>query len=184
MAAASSRRVAPRAATASLSEAAVTALGAVPHEGQFAFPASCRLRRPEEFAAVLAARGPAALRLARRWLAVSVLASDVSAQPAELEPVRFGFTVGKRNARRAVDRNLVKRVLREAARHARPALAEVARARRLTVAVSVRLKAPLVAKGESVPRTQARRELRAEADALFADLARRFEHLTPGGTGA
>jgi hypothetical protein len=37
-------------------------------------------------------------------------------------PVRFGYTIGKRNARRAVDRNLIKRVLRESARAARTSL--------------------------------------------------------------
>ena len=42
--------------------------------------------------------------------------------PPVAGPVRFGYTIGKRNARRAVDRNLIKRVLREAARSALAAL--------------------------------------------------------------
>lgn len=129
---------------------------------------------------MLAARGPATLRLARRWLAVSVLASVPNAALAQGEPVRFGFTVGKRNARRAVERNLVKRVLRESVRHAHPQLADLARLRGLELAVSLRLKAPLTPKGESAPRTELRRALRAESDELLADLARRMDRLSPG----
>jgi ribonuclease P protein component len=155
----------------------------VPHDHPHAFPARRRLRRPEEFAAVLAARGPGALRLARRWLAVSVLASVPSAA-AQPEPVRFGFTVGKRNARRAVERNLVKRVLRESVRHAHPQLADLARQRGLELAVSLRLKAPLAPKGESAPRAQLRRALRAESDELLVDLARRMDRLSPGASDA
>lgn len=78
--------------------------------------------------------------------------------------VRFGFTVGRRHARRAVDRALVKRVLREAARHAAPALVAAAPA---ATDVVLRLKAPLPA---TLSRARFKRELRAEADALLARL--------------
>lgn len=128
---------------------------------------------------MLAARGPASLRLARRWFAVSVLAVPLGpgGSGTDLEPVRFGFTVGKRNARRAVERNLVKRVLRESARHAFGQVAELARERDLALAVSLRLKAPLVPKGEAIPRGELRRALRAECDALLTDLVRHLPRL-------
>ncbi|HOX88580.1 MAG TPA: ribonuclease P protein component [Burkholderiaceae bacterium] len=156
----------------------------MPHERPRAFPARRRLRRPDEFAAVLAARGPASLRLARRWFAVSVLALPRGASAAELDPVRFGFTVGKRNARRAVDRNLVKRVLRESARHAFGQFATLAHERGLGLAVSLRLKAPLVPKGAAVARGELSRALRADCDALLTDLARHLPRLSLEATDA
>lgn len=82
---------------------------------------------------------------------------------------RFGITVGKRNARRAVDRTLVKRVLREAARHAAPALDAAAGSDRVDVVL--RLKAPLPPPRE-LPRPQLARLVRAEADQLLAQLVR------------
>lgn len=150
----------------------------MPHERPQAFPARRRLRRPDEFAAVLAARGPASLRLARRWFAVSVLAVSHSVSGPDLEAVRFGFTVGKRNARRAVERNLVKRVLRESARRAAAQFATLAQERGLGLAVSLRLKAPLVPKGDAIPRGELRRALRADCDALLTDLARHLPRLS------
>ncbi|MDZ7652144.1 MAG: ribonuclease P protein component [Burkholderiaceae bacterium] len=82
--------------------------------------------------------------------------------------VRFGLTVGKRNARRAVERALIKRVLRESARHAAPALDRAACRRRVDLVL--RLKAPCPVVGE-LTRPQFKRALRAEADSLLAQLA-------------
>jgi ribonuclease P protein component len=82
--------------------------------------------------------------------------------------VRFGLTVGKRNARRAVERALIKRVLRESARHAAPALDRAACRRRVDLVL--RLKAPCPVVGE-LTRPQFKRVLRAEADSLLAQLA-------------
>ncbi|MCU0952439.1 MAG: ribonuclease P protein component [Burkholderiaceae bacterium] len=81
---------------------------------------------------------------------------------------RFGLTVGKRNARRAVDRALVKRVLRESARHAAASLDASAAPRRVDVVM--RLKAPLPAR-EAITRIELKRALRQEADSLLAQLA-------------
>lgn len=84
--------------------------------------------------------------------------------------VRFGLTVGKRLARRAVDRALVKRVLREAARHAAPRLECAAAA---DLGVHVRLKVPLPAR-ETLARGPLKRALREDADALLQRLVERF----------
>lgn len=88
--------------------------------------------------------------------------------------MRFGLTVGKRNARRAVDRATVKRILREACRHARAEL-EAASAGR-AVDIVLRLKSPLPER-DALSLAQLKRSLRAEADALLADLARRIAQL-------
>jgi RNase P protein component len=124
----------------------------------------------------------------RRYLAVQVRIDPMAPldpSSAELPAaagagprVRFGITVGKRNARRAVDRARVKRVLREAARHAAAILDQAAGVR--GVAVLLRLKAPLPPAGELAP-PLLKRALRAEADALLAQLAL---HLQRSANGA
>jgi RNase P protein component len=83
--------------------------------------------------------------------------------------VRFGLTVGKRLARRSVDRVLVKRILREAARHATPELAAVATS---GLDIVVRLKAPLPAR--ETTRGELKRALRADADAVLHRLRDRL----------
>jgi ribonuclease P protein component len=83
--------------------------------------------------------------------------------------VRFGFTVGRRQARLAVQRALVKRILREAARSAAGALRPLARDR--SVDVVLRLRSPLP-EASQVSRMQLKRSLRSEADSLIAQLAR------------
>jgi ribonuclease P protein component len=93
-----------------------------------------------------------------------------SADARAARRVRFGLTVGKRLARRAVDRVLIKRILREAARHCAPRLEEIAPA---DLDVVLRLKAPLPAR-ETTPRAQLKRALRADADAVLRRLCDRF----------
>lgn len=112
---------------------------------------------------------PQSLRAARRWLA---LAGRVQPPAADRPvPVRFGFTAAKRNARRACDRNSVRRILREAARARIPELDAAAGDR--TVDVVLRLKAAPPARA-ALARAAWKRELRAEADALLDDLARQL----------
>ena len=95
--------------------------------------------------------------------------------PSTAPAVRFGMTVGKRNARRAVDRSLAKRILREASRHAAEELEQRCAARGLRLDVALRLKAPFDAAALSI--TRWRRALRAEADSLMAKLAHRIDAL-------
>lgn len=94
--------------------------------------------------------------------------------PSEQAAVRFGATVGKRNARRAVDRNLVKRVLREAARRAAPQLEAACAQRGLRLDVSFRLKSSRNRAAEAPFASLAlwRRTLREEADSLLDRLGR------------
>jgi hypothetical protein len=100
--------------------------------------------------------------------------------PSEAVAVRFGATVGKRNARRAVDRALVKRILREAGRHALPVLEPLCRARRLRLDVAFRLKAARDGSTDQAPASLKawRHALRNEADALLERLGRHLAQLT------
>ena len=126
-------------------------------------PAIRRLQSPAQFAAVTS--DPHAIRASRRWLAI---AGRVDGDGGRV-PVRFGFTASRRHARRAVDRNTVKRVLREAARHVLGDLDAAAGKR--SVDIVLRLRA-------AVPTTRTTAEwknaLREEADALLAELSLRL----------
>jgi len=79
-------------------------------------PAGARLHRPSEFAAALKGR-----RLAR---GAFFIVSAVPSAPADGEPAcaRLGMVIAKRFAPRAVTRNALKRVIREAFRIRRQAL--------------------------------------------------------------
>jgi RNase P protein component len=96
---------------------------------------------------------------------------------SEVPAVRFGFTVGKRNARRAVERALVKRILREASRHAADDLERRCAARGVRLDVAFRLKAPLADAAANMARL--RRELRSEADTLLEGLAGYLDSIAP-----
>ena len=79
-------------------------------------PATARLHRPSEFAAALKGR-----RLARgAFFVVSAAPNDLA--PGQEPGARLGLIIAKRFAQRAVTRNAVKRVIREAVRTQRPAM--------------------------------------------------------------
>jgi ribonuclease P protein component len=129
---------------------------------------SQRLRRPQEFAAVLAARGGASMRATGNRLSMTAAWSAA----ADVRPTRLGITVGKRMARRSIDRALVKRIVREAFRHVAPTLDRAAAGAGVAVDVSVRLKAPLGEPGSPLRPALAvlRRGLRADVDELLQAL--------------
>lgn len=102
-----SRAVAPRAVLASARE-----LTAESHSKRF--PRTARLTRPSEYTRVFAG----AKRLGDRYF--TVLAS-----PNEQEHARLGLAISRRNAPRAVDRNRIKRLVRESFRAERDALRPV-----------------------------------------------------------
>jgi hypothetical protein len=110
------------------------------------------------------------MRAGSHWLSM-----NAAWTPSATPTVRFGMTVGRRNARRAVDRTLAKRILREASRHAASELEQRCAARGLRLDVTLRLKTPFDASTLSVARW--RRALRAEADGLIARLAQRIDAL-------
>lgn len=70
------------------------------------FPGTARLRKRGEFDAVFAQARAASNRYFR-----------VLARSNELDRARLGLAVSKKVARRAVDRNAIKRIVRESFRH-------------------------------------------------------------------
>ncbi len=171
-------RGAPRDASASPSDAVPAGRG---------WSKAQRLLRAADFGA-LAATGTH-WRSARRWLAlgVRVPVSDSELPRDRVEPhealltaanLRFGLTVPRRQARRAVARNMVKRVLREAARHAAGRLATAASPARADALF--RLKAPLPG-AAACGWAELKRQLRGEADALLAQLEVYLLERRPGG---
>lgn len=123
-------------------------------------PAQARLHRPSEFAAALKGR-----RLARgAFFIVSAAspANDAETGQSGEQPAcaRLGLVIAKRYAPRAVTRNALKRVIREAFRARRLALP----ARDYVVRLQSRI-AP-------VSLTELKRAARAEVDAHFERIAR------------
>jgi len=153
-----------------------------------------KLRTPQQFAAV--AGEFATWRASRQWLAAAARVAPLAAEPglevcgigdivgepamparsrADRPGVRFGFTVARRQARRGVQRVMVKRLLREAARAAAPALCAAAADRSLDLVL--RLRSPLPDRS-AMSLSQLKRSLRTEADSLIAQLARHLR--SPG----
>ena len=135
----------------------------------FAFPRSRRLIKTSEFGAVISAGSSHCLRASSRFFSAGALICEPAGR------LRFGVTVGKRNAHRSVDRALIKRLLREAARKQAPHLGEQLRAQDMGLDVSLRLKAPIA----SVPGRETgvgalKAELRADIEQLFRQLSRRI----------
>ncbi len=159
-------RAGPRAVSVSASEPAAGAVALA------RFQKARRLLSPKQFVAVTS--DPNAWRRARRWLAIACrVDAGASAGP---RPVRFGFTAAKRNARRAIDRNTVKRVLREAARDRLAELDGAAGPR--PVDVVLRLRATVPAR-DALSRTEWKAALRTEADNLLMQLARELRRAQP-----
>jgi len=92
---------------------------------------------------------------------------------------RLGLTISRRMARRAVDRALVKRVVRESFRHAAVSLTDAAAAAGQRIDVSLRLARVLQPPGHAArpPLTALKRELRANADQLFGAATERLRGL-------
>ncbi len=137
---------------------------------QQALPKDNRLRKPHEFVAVLAARSPEATRLFSDWFEVKVLTL-----PAPVR-LRFGFTVGKKFAADSVDRNLVRRILREAARHKICVFSEKILQKNIGIDVSLRLNRridddPALPDASGALKTVLRADADALLDRLFMELS-------------
>ena len=116
------------------------------------FPSAARLHRPSEYVDALKGR-----RLARG--ALFVLNVPKTSAPVDAQP-RLGLIISKRMAPKAVTRNTIKRVLREAFRHKQAKLAPRDYVFRLHSPVGSRTL------------TQLKRAVRAEADALLEKATR------------
>lgn len=119
------------------------------------FPPEYRLRQPQQFSAVFASRR--VLRSAH---------FELRYQPSAETTARLGLVIAKRFARRAVLRNLLKRLAREAFRQLRPQLGSFDIVLRLTRAPTLDLAADVVTCRDR------RRVWRQEIEALLARLPR------------
>ena len=138
------------------------------------FPRSLRLIRTADYGVLVHARGENVIRVSSRFFSATVMK-----QPDRPGSLRFGITVGKRNSPRSVDRALVKRVLRESARHeAGEILARMNETEGLDV--SLRLKTPLVEAGGREAARALKLTLRADADSLLRRLVARLAERTKG----
>jgi len=99
-------------------------------------PRTSRMLKPGQFGAVLSLPRERQIRCASHWF--SLVAGEFE------DSVKFGLTVGKKNAPLAVQRNLVKRILREAYRVRASSVANAARQANLEgLYVSLRLRRSL-----------------------------------------
>ena len=126
------------------------------------------LIRTEDFGVLLKTRNERTFFARSRYCSLQAMCTDVP------ERLRFGITVGKRNAPRSVDRALIKRILREAARHQAPNLLPLLREAGSGLDVSLRLKEPLhrIA-GFDAGVTALKKTLHEDAELLMRDLSRR-----------
>lgn len=132
----------------------------VGHSDQgFRFGALDRLHRPAEFAAVMASR----LRASGGCFELRYCPRPVPAAGAGPGQARLGLIIPKRLAKRAVLRNLLKRLAREAFRQAKSGLP--------ASDFVLRLARPPMAKGRAVD-ADLRREWRKSVDDLLAGVSR------------
>lgn len=149
---------------------------------RYGFASLRRLKTPAEFSALLRAPRERSIRAARSMLSINA-AWVTSADGATAGRVRFGVTVGKRNARRSVDRALIKRVVREACRHYAGTFDRCAAQAPARIDIALRLKSPLVdAHNAPLAMRVWRRQIRADADELLQEvLTHVSRRLTPRG---
>lgn len=138
------------------------------HEG---FEPGRRLKTPAEYSALLRASRGQSIRAVRQYLSVAAAWTTSGETSRDAATVRFGVTVGKRYARRAVDRALLKRIVREACRHHASSFELCAAQADVCIDVALRLQSPLInVQGEALAMRRWRRQVRVEADALLQHL--------------
>lgn len=167
--------VAPRAVIPWLSNLSATADLAVSsrRSAAFGFPRSLRLIKTSDYGVLVHVRNEHSFRLATQHFSVNAL--SLPDFPGRL---RVGITVGKRNAHRSVDRALVKRILREAARKQAPSLIASLREAGLGLDVSLRLRSPLAAvPGHAIGVRALKATLGEDAASLMALLDRRTKRI-------
>ncbi|MDO5530433.1 ribonuclease P protein component [Sutterella sp.] len=134
----------------------------------FGFPRSSRLIRTEDFGVILRTRNAQSFRVHSAYLSAGCLENGEAAR------IRVGVTVGKRNAPLSVDRAIVKRALREAARQRLPELRRMLGDEGIGLDVSLRLKAGLKTIG-APSRLRLKKALHADAAELIDSVVARVE---------
>ena len=134
---------------------------------RYGFASLRRLKTPAEFSALLRAPRERSIRAERQMLSINAAWVTAGVIDNAAGSVRFGVTVGKRNARRSVDRALVKRIVREACRHYAHSFENCAAQAAARIDIALRLRAPLVdARGVPLAMRAWRRQVRADPIAV------------------
>lgn len=136
------------------------------------FPKSARILSSEDFGIVLHAQGPGCIRLGRDSVSLCAQVHGYAG------PVRFGFTVGKKNVARSVDRALVKRIMRECAREALPEVRALCAERGVCADISLRWRTPLRVQGETTV-ADAKALVRRSTELAIAALFKRLRTAEP-----
>lgn len=134
---------------------------------KFGLPRERRLIRTEDFGVILRTRNDSSFRVHSAFFSAGCLENAVKGR------IRIGVTVGKHNAPLSVNRAIVKRTLREAARLRMPELLNLLGSSR-GIDVSLRLKTALRTL-EANSRAELKRRLHEDATALMDDLLRRVK---------
>ncbi|MGN1209918.1 MAG: ribonuclease P protein component [Duodenibacillus sp.] len=135
---------------------------------RYRFPKSARIVSSEDFGRLLRSRDAGGIRLGRD--SVSVCAQS----HGQVGCVRFGFTVGKHNVPRSVDRALVKRVLREVSRIELPAIRSICEELGIGVDISLRYREPLKIVAPKTTVQQAKDRVRRSAELCLKAVRRRL----------
>ena len=128
------------------------------------FPQKAKIKKSQDFLTVLKARGKGVVRLSGQWFELKAVLTQGKVSS------RFGLTVGKHFSKRSVDRNLVKRILREAIRHSvltHPAESPSALQSR-TFVLRLKKKVPVPAEGARL--NSLKKELSEDANRLLSQL--------------
>ena len=138
------------------------------------FPQKAKIKKSQDFLNVLKARGKGVVRLSGQWFELKAVLTQGKVSS------RFGLTVGKHFSKRSVDRNLVKRILREAIRHSvltHPAESPSALQSR-TFVLRLKKKVPVPAEGARL--NSLKKELSEDANRLLSQLEARIQVLDQG----
>lgn len=122
-----------------------------------------RLKKSSDFQLVLNAKGVNSLSFSSHWFESKLLLAD------SISCLAVGFTVGKRFAFRAVDRNLVKRILRESVRNTVFRTSNE-NTRGCSSKLVIRLKRKLPTAGKQMTHSTLKKMLRDDADAMLLRL--------------
>ena len=137
------------------------------------FPRSLRIIKSADYGVLVHTRNENTFRLTSKYFSINAMKF-----PEEPGRLRFGITVGKRNAHRSVDRALVKRTLREARKQA-PNLAALLGEQGVGLDVSLRLRVPLkeipgIDQGVNALKLSLRTDARSLMEALLKRLPKQL----------
>lgn len=144
------------------------------HAAPLKFPRSLRIIKSADYGVLAHTRNENTFRLTSKYFSINAMKF-----PEEPGRLRFGITVGKRNAHRSVDRALVKRTLREAARKQAPNLAALLGEQGVGLDVSLRLRVPLkeipgIDQGVNALKLSLRTDARSLMEALLKRLPKQL----------